>query len=163
MQLVLFHSRWPALFLSDGCVQVFHSFFWPLEFTVPGRDNNKCYSKIICNKLDSVRFFHTVEWIETEQRPVSWAPKFARWMMDLFCFAASSRWVPLPGPKCRRGDARLRCSHEMSSHQGAAGRHHRHPPDLCWGKKTTLCVLFWHSVTRWFGSLWSFFFFQTPV
>lgn len=38
-------------------VQVYHTLFWPLEFTVPGRDNNKCYAKIICNKLDSVRLF----------------------------------------------------------------------------------------------------------
>ncbi|TMS18825.1 Thioredoxin reductase 3 [Larimichthys crocea] len=36
-------------------LKVFHSLFWPLEFTVPGRDNNKCYAKIICNKLDSDR------------------------------------------------------------------------------------------------------------
>lgn len=37
------------------CVQVFHSLFWPLEFTVPGRDNNKSYAKVICNKLNRVR------------------------------------------------------------------------------------------------------------
>uniref|UniRef100_H3CPJ1 thioredoxin-disulfide reductase (NADPH) n=1 Tax=Tetraodon nigroviridis TaxID=99883 RepID=H3CPJ1_TETNG len=36
-------------------IEVFHTQFWPLEFTVPGRDNNKCYAKIICNKLDSGR------------------------------------------------------------------------------------------------------------
>uniref|UniRef100_A0A7N8X587 thioredoxin-disulfide reductase (NADPH) n=1 Tax=Mastacembelus armatus TaxID=205130 RepID=A0A7N8X587_9TELE len=36
-------------------VEVYHSLFWPLEFTVPGRDNNKCYAKIICNKLDNDR------------------------------------------------------------------------------------------------------------
>uniref|UniRef100_A0A667WJR9 thioredoxin-disulfide reductase (NADPH) n=1 Tax=Myripristis murdjan TaxID=586833 RepID=A0A667WJR9_9TELE len=36
-------------------IDVYHSLFWPLEFTVPGRDNNRCYSKIICNKLDSER------------------------------------------------------------------------------------------------------------
>ncbi|KAA8593541.1 hypothetical protein FQN60_009657 [Etheostoma spectabile] len=36
-------------------LEVFHSLFWPLEFTVPGRDNNKCYAKIICNKLDNDR------------------------------------------------------------------------------------------------------------
>ncbi|KAG1934188.1 thioredoxin reductase 1, cytoplasmic [Pimephales promelas] len=36
-------------------LEVYHSLFWPLEFTVPNRDNNKCYAKIICNKLDSVR------------------------------------------------------------------------------------------------------------
>lgn len=35
-------------------VQVYHSLFWPLEFTVANRDNNKCYSKIIVNKLDNV-------------------------------------------------------------------------------------------------------------
>uniref|UniRef100_A0A4W6FHT9 thioredoxin-disulfide reductase (NADPH) n=1 Tax=Lates calcarifer TaxID=8187 RepID=A0A4W6FHT9_LATCA len=36
-------------------IEVFHSLFWPLEFTVPGRDNNRCYGKIICNKLDDDR------------------------------------------------------------------------------------------------------------
>uniref|UniRef100_A0A3P8ZZL7 Thioredoxin-disulfide reductase n=1 Tax=Esox lucius TaxID=8010 RepID=A0A3P8ZZL7_ESOLU len=36
-------------------LEVYHSLFWPLEFTVPNRDNNKCYAKIICNKLDSDR------------------------------------------------------------------------------------------------------------
>ncbi|KAL1273405.1 hypothetical protein QQF64_029267 [Cirrhinus molitorella] len=36
-------------------LEVYHSLFWPLEFTVPGRDNNKCYAKIICNKLDNER------------------------------------------------------------------------------------------------------------
>ncbi|KAJ8259079.1 hypothetical protein COCON_G00180910 [Conger conger] len=36
-------------------IEVFHSLFWPLEFTVPGRDNNKCYAKIICNKQDNDR------------------------------------------------------------------------------------------------------------
>ncbi|RVE72410.1 hypothetical protein OJAV_G00042770 [Oryzias javanicus] len=36
-------------------IEVYHSLFWPLEFTVPNRDNNKCYSKIICNKLDNER------------------------------------------------------------------------------------------------------------
>ncbi|KAM8867681.1 thioredoxin reductase 3 isoform 2-T2 [Synchiropus picturatus] len=36
-------------------IEVYHTLFWPLEFTVPGRDNNKCYAKIICNKLDNDR------------------------------------------------------------------------------------------------------------
>uniref|UniRef100_A0A669EYS9 thioredoxin-disulfide reductase (NADPH) n=1 Tax=Oreochromis niloticus TaxID=8128 RepID=A0A669EYS9_ORENI len=40
---------------GGSTVKVYHSLFWPLEFTVPGRDNNKCYSKIICNKLDNDR------------------------------------------------------------------------------------------------------------
>lgn len=34
--------------------QVYHTLFWPLEWTVPGRDNNTCYAKIICNKQDNV-------------------------------------------------------------------------------------------------------------
>uniref|UniRef100_A0A671KIF5 thioredoxin-disulfide reductase (NADPH) n=1 Tax=Sinocyclocheilus anshuiensis TaxID=1608454 RepID=A0A671KIF5_9TELE len=34
---------------------IYHSLFWPLEFTVPGRDNNRCYAKIICNNLDNER------------------------------------------------------------------------------------------------------------
>lgn len=36
-------------------IEVYHSLFWPLEFTVPNRDNNTCYSKVICNKLDNER------------------------------------------------------------------------------------------------------------
>ncbi|XP_041080933.1 thioredoxin reductase 1, cytoplasmic-like [Polyodon spathula] len=36
-------------------IEVYHSLFWPLECTVPSRDNNKCYSKIVCNKLDNER------------------------------------------------------------------------------------------------------------
>ncbi|XP_076870244.1 thioredoxin reductase 3 [Brachyhypopomus gauderio] len=36
-------------------LEIYHSLFWPLEFTVPNRDNNKCYAKIICNKLDNER------------------------------------------------------------------------------------------------------------
>ncbi|KAL7832958.1 hypothetical protein SRHO_G00299760 [Serrasalmus rhombeus] len=36
-------------------LEVFHSLFWPLEYTVPNRDNNRCYAKIICNKLDNDR------------------------------------------------------------------------------------------------------------
>lgn len=35
-------------------VKIFHSLFWPLECTIPNRDNNRCYAKIICNKFDNV-------------------------------------------------------------------------------------------------------------
>ncbi|XP_037629882.1 thioredoxin reductase 3 isoform X1 [Sebastes umbrosus] len=50
------HSEERALELyGQENLEVFHSLFWPLEFTVPGRDNNKCYAKIICNKLDNDR------------------------------------------------------------------------------------------------------------
>ncbi|KAK3574860.1 hypothetical protein QTP86_018324 [Hemibagrus guttatus] len=36
-------------------LEIFHSLFWPLEYTIPSRDNNRCYAKIICNKLDNER------------------------------------------------------------------------------------------------------------
>ncbi|XP_075852065.1 thioredoxin reductase 3 [Microcebus murinus] len=43
-------------------LEVFHSFFWPLEWTLAGRENNTCYAKIICNKLDHDRVigFHVL-------------------------------------------------------------------------------------------------------
>ncbi|XP_045241507.2 thioredoxin reductase 3 isoform X5 [Macaca fascicularis] len=36
-------------------LEIYHTLFWPLEWTVAGRDNNTCYAKIICNKLDHDR------------------------------------------------------------------------------------------------------------
>ncbi|XP_035304671.1 thioredoxin reductase 3 isoform X4 [Cricetulus griseus] len=36
-------------------LEVYHNLFWPLEWTVTGRDNNTCYAKIICNKFDNER------------------------------------------------------------------------------------------------------------
>ncbi|XP_058422749.1 thioredoxin reductase 3 isoform X5 [Diceros bicornis minor] len=36
-------------------LEVYHTLFWPLEWTVAGRDNNTCYAKIICNKFDNDR------------------------------------------------------------------------------------------------------------
>ncbi|XP_009977619.1 PREDICTED: thioredoxin reductase 1, cytoplasmic-like [Tauraco erythrolophus] len=43
-------------------LEVYHTLFWPLEWTVPGRDNNTCYAKIICNKHDNNRVigFHVL-------------------------------------------------------------------------------------------------------
>ncbi|XP_038612159.1 thioredoxin reductase 1, cytoplasmic isoform X2 [Tachyglossus aculeatus] len=43
-------------------IEVYHSYFWPLEWTVPSRDNNKCYAKIICNIKDNERVvgFHVL-------------------------------------------------------------------------------------------------------
>uniref|UniRef100_A0A8C6FXX3 thioredoxin-disulfide reductase (NADPH) n=1 Tax=Moschus moschiferus TaxID=68415 RepID=A0A8C6FXX3_MOSMO len=42
--------------------KVYHTLFWPLEWTVACRDSNACYAKIICNKLDSDRVigFHVL-------------------------------------------------------------------------------------------------------
>ncbi|CAM5154277.1 unnamed protein product [Natator depressus] len=43
-------------------IEVYHTLFWPLEWTVPSRDNNTCYAKIICNKHDNNRVigFHVL-------------------------------------------------------------------------------------------------------
>uniref|UniRef100_H0YBI6 thioredoxin-disulfide reductase (NADPH) n=1 Tax=Homo sapiens TaxID=9606 RepID=H0YBI6_HUMAN len=35
--------------------KIYHTLFWPLEWTVAGRENNTCYAKIICNKFDHDR------------------------------------------------------------------------------------------------------------
>jgi len=36
-------------------IEVFHTYFKPLEWTVPHRGDNACYAKLICNKADSMR------------------------------------------------------------------------------------------------------------
>lgn len=36
-------------------LEIFHSYFTPLEWTVPHKQENACYMKLICNKLDSMR------------------------------------------------------------------------------------------------------------
>ncbi|KAJ3612566.1 hypothetical protein NHX12_020837, partial [Muraenolepis orangiensis] len=33
-------------------IEVYHSFYWPLEWTVPGRDKNSCYLKVLCHIPD---------------------------------------------------------------------------------------------------------------
>ncbi|XP_075039747.1 thioredoxin reductase 3 [Mixophyes fleayi] len=47
---------------GEESLEVYHTLFWPLEWTVPGRDNNTCFAKIICNKLDNERVigFHVL-------------------------------------------------------------------------------------------------------
>lgn len=44
-----------ALELYGDDVEVFHSNFTPLEFTVAHRDNNVCYAKLICLKSQNLR------------------------------------------------------------------------------------------------------------
>ncbi|KAK2501799.1 hypothetical protein MC885_009883 [Smutsia gigantea] len=41
---------------------IYHSYFWPLEWAIPSRDNNKCYAKIVCNIKDNERVvgFHVL-------------------------------------------------------------------------------------------------------
>uniref|UniRef100_A0A0B7AKP7 Thioredoxin-disulfide reductase n=1 Tax=Arion vulgaris TaxID=1028688 RepID=A0A0B7AKP7_9EUPU len=43
-------------------IEVFHSYFMPLEWTVPHREDNTCYAKIICNMADKDRVigFHVL-------------------------------------------------------------------------------------------------------
>merc|ERR1719240_1041452 len=36
-------------------LEVYHSYYKPLEWTLPHRGDNACYAKLICNKLDSER------------------------------------------------------------------------------------------------------------
>ncbi|KAM8973761.1 thioredoxin reductase 1, cytoplasmic isoform 2-T2 [Pelodytes ibericus] len=47
---------------GDENIEVYHSYFWPLEWTVPARDNNKCYAKVICNLKDNEKVvgFHVL-------------------------------------------------------------------------------------------------------
>ncbi|XP_048343941.1 thioredoxin reductase 3 [Sphaerodactylus townsendi] len=48
--------------LGKDNIEVYHTLFWPLEWTIPIRDNNTCYAKVICNKLDRNRVigFHVL-------------------------------------------------------------------------------------------------------
>lgn len=39
---------------GEANIEVYHSNFQPLEYTVAGRSENDCYAKIICNKADDV-------------------------------------------------------------------------------------------------------------
>nr|XP_036862063.1 thioredoxin reductase 1, cytoplasmic [Manis javanica] len=43
-------------------IEIYHSYFWPLEWAIPSRDNNKCYAKIVCNIKDNERVvgFHVL-------------------------------------------------------------------------------------------------------
>eukprot|EP01125_Pyxidicula_operculata_P000057 TRINITY_DN1007_c0_g1_i2.p1 TRINITY_DN1007_c0_g1~~TRINITY_DN1007_c0_g1_i2.p1 ORF type:complete len:274 (-),score=60.07 TRINITY_DN1007_c0_g1_i2:342-1163(-) len=40
---------------GESNIEVYHSYFQPLEYTVPHRPDNTCYVKIICNKNDNER------------------------------------------------------------------------------------------------------------
>ena len=35
-------------------IEVYHSNYIPLEYTVPKRSAKECYAKLVCNKLDNV-------------------------------------------------------------------------------------------------------------
>jgi thioredoxin reductase (NADPH) len=40
---------------GESNIEVYHTMYQPLEYTVAERDSNGCYAKIICNKNDSER------------------------------------------------------------------------------------------------------------
>mmetsp|Transcript_28340 Transcript_28340/g.76347 ORF Transcript_28340/g.76347 Transcript_28340/m.76347 type:complete len:556 (-) Transcript_28340:419-2086(-) len=46
--------------LGETNIEVYHSFFKPLEWTIPHRGDNACYAKLVVNKLDGERIigFH---------------------------------------------------------------------------------------------------------
>lgn len=39
---------------GDDNIEVYHTHFQPLECTLPKRDENKCYAKLVVNKADNV-------------------------------------------------------------------------------------------------------------
>ena len=39
---------------GEDNIEVYHSSYIPLEYTVAKRDSSECYAKLICNKLDNV-------------------------------------------------------------------------------------------------------------
>ncbi|KAL0962822.1 hypothetical protein UPYG_G00345940 [Umbra pygmaea] len=40
---------------GEDDVEVYQSYYWPLEWTVPRRDKNSCYAKVICHISDQER------------------------------------------------------------------------------------------------------------
>jgi len=40
---------------GESSIEVFHSYFKPLEWTVPHRGDNACYVKLVCNSNDKLR------------------------------------------------------------------------------------------------------------
>ncbi|XP_059153784.1 thioredoxin reductase 1, cytoplasmic-like isoform X2 [Physella acuta] len=47
---------------GEDNIEVYHSFFMPLEWTVPHKEENTCYAKLVCNKKDNERVigFHVL-------------------------------------------------------------------------------------------------------
>lgn len=40
---------------GEGNIEVYHAYYWPLEWTLAGRDKNSCYAKVICHVPDQER------------------------------------------------------------------------------------------------------------
>uniref|UniRef100_A0A2C9JBD2 thioredoxin-disulfide reductase (NADPH) n=1 Tax=Biomphalaria glabrata TaxID=6526 RepID=A0A2C9JBD2_BIOGL len=47
---------------GEDNIEVYHSYFMPLEWTVPHKEENTCYAKLVCNKADHERVvgFHVL-------------------------------------------------------------------------------------------------------
>ncbi|XP_065910410.1 thioredoxin reductase 1, cytoplasmic-like [Dysidea avara] len=47
---------------GENNIEVYHTYFKPLEWTVAAREDNTCYGKLVCNKLDNERVlgFHVL-------------------------------------------------------------------------------------------------------
>ncbi|XP_053200073.1 thioredoxin reductase 1, cytoplasmic-like [Scomber japonicus] len=43
------------LTFGEASIEVYHSYYWPLEWTLPGRNKNSCYVKVICHIPDHER------------------------------------------------------------------------------------------------------------
>ncbi|KAM6896571.1 thioredoxin reductase 1, cytoplasmic-like isoform 2-T2 [Lycodopsis pacificus] len=43
------------LTFGEDSVEVYHSYYWPLEWALPGRNKNSCYVKVICHIPDHDR------------------------------------------------------------------------------------------------------------
>ncbi|XP_037616740.1 thioredoxin reductase 1, cytoplasmic-like [Sebastes umbrosus] len=43
------------LTFGENSVEVYHSYYWPLEWTLPARSKNSCYVKVICHIPDQER------------------------------------------------------------------------------------------------------------
>lgn len=40
---------------GESSIEVFHSYYWPQEWTLPRRNKNSCYAKVICHITDNHR------------------------------------------------------------------------------------------------------------
>ncbi|CAK6978395.1 thioredoxin reductase 1%2C cytoplasmic-like [Scomber scombrus] len=43
------------LTFGEASIEVYHSYYWPMEWTLPGRNKNSCYVKVICHIPDQER------------------------------------------------------------------------------------------------------------
>jgi hypothetical protein len=91
-------------------VEVYHTNFWPLEWTVAHRPENACYAKLICIKSLKVR---------RPRQP--WQPVTSP--------AGEGGGPSLPRPQRRGGDPGVWRHGEDGRHKGRLRQPDRYPPD----------------------------------